>query len=247
MAAPAASQHRLLGLRRRGRGTGRGIRPVARQRRHGGRAHGRPVAVGRDGVRRRRLRVGRAPVAAHAGRARDLLGPRAVAAAHGAGRAADLSAAAGAGVGVVGLRLRRRVLDVAGLLRLVPRARRGRHGPREPGATAAALSQHAVRRAAARRNPRRRHARLRAGGHRHRVRRQENARSRSPNCPASSASPVACPRHSPSRLPSSPPPAPRSSRRMAPPPCSTPPAKASRRCANRSPSNCHGRSIRPTC
>ena len=58
------------------------------------------------------------------------------------------------------LRLRRDLLDVDGLLRLVPRPRLGRHAARQPGAAAAALRVHPAQRAAARREARTGHARL---------------------------------------------------------------------------------------
>ncbi len=58
---------------------------------------------------------------------------------------AELADAAGQCRGLGRLCLRHAVLDVAGLLRLVPRPGAGRHGARQPGAVAAALPGAAVR------------------------------------------------------------------------------------------------------
>ena len=72
----------LLGLRRAGQRAGGGLRGAALRPKRLGDPAGRRAAAGGDGLRRRRLRLGRSAVAAHARRARDLLGAGDRAAAH---------------------------------------------------------------------------------------------------------------------------------------------------------------------
>jgi hypothetical protein len=115
----------------------------------------------------------RAGHACSGGRARDLLGLRDGVARHAAGHAVAVARAAGGDLGLGRLRLCRRVLDVDGLLRLVPRSRDGRRAAREPDPIAATLSLDPRRGTAARRADRHRHPRLRGGGGGHRGGRQE--------------------------------------------------------------------------
>ena len=107
-----------------------------------------------------------------------------------AGDARDLAGPPGEPAGVGRLRLRHGVLDVAGLLRLVPRPRARRHGAGQPGPAGPALPGHAVRRAGARRAARRGDRRLRARRRRHRLRRPGDA-GRAERCPAAVTSPLA--------------------------------------------------------
>ena len=143
----------------------------------GGALGRRRPAAARDRLDLDRLCRRCAALVADAGRARDLLGPRAEPAADAAGDARDVAGAAGPRHGVERLRLRHGVLDVARLLRLVPRPRARRHRAREPGPAGAAVSLAAVRGAGARRAARAGDAALFARRDRDRVRRPVDARA----------------------------------------------------------------------